>query len=95
MLIIAREFIVSGNREYMLYTKGRNIPVIFLSKLKTTFQFLSITLFLANDLILNYNNINIFNFAYICIWITTILTIYTGLQYSYYTFISVKQKGNK
>lgn len=95
MLIIAREFIVSGNREYMLSKNGKNIPVIFLSKLKTTFQFLSITLFLADDLILNHANINIFDFAYICIWITTILTIYTGLQYSYHTFISTKQKGNK
>ena len=95
MLIIAREFIVSGNREYMLSTKGKSIPVIFLSKLKTTFQFLSITLFLANNLILNYTNISIFNFAYICIWITTILTIYTGIQYSYHTFISKKKKGNK
>ena len=92
MLIIAREFIVSGNREYMLSTKGINIPVIFLSKLKTTFQFLSITLFLANDLILYHTNLNIFGFAYICIWITTVLTIYTGLQYSYYTFISAKSK---
>lgn len=92
MLIIAREFIVSGNREYMLSINGSSIPVVFLAKLKTTFQFLSITLFLANNLILNYANISIFNFAYICIWITTILTIYTGIQYSYHTFTSKKKK---
>ena len=92
MLIIAREFIVSGNREYMLTTNGKNIAVIFLSKLKTTFQFISVILFLANDLILNYVNIKIFNLAYICIWITTVLTIYTGFQYSYYTFISSKKR---
>ena len=92
MLIIAREFIVSGNREYMLTTNGKNIAVIFLSKLKTTFQFLSITLFLANDLMLNYANIKIIDLAYICIWITTLLTMYTGFQYSYYTFISSKKR---
>ena len=55
ILIIAREFIVSGNREYMLFTNGRSIPVIFLSKLKTTFQFLSITLFLARNNVIDRN----------------------------------------
>ena len=92
MLIIAREFIVSGNREYMLTTNGKNIAVIFLSKLKTTFQFISVILFLANDLMLNYANIKIIDLAYICIWITTLLTMYTGFQYSYYTFISSKKR---
>ena len=80
LLIIAREFIVSGNREYMLKTHGKNINVIFLSKLKTTFQFISITLFLSNDLLLKY--IDITNVAIFCLWITTILTIYTGFKYS-------------
>ena len=35
LLIITREFIVSGTREYMLKKKGNAIDVTFLSKIKT------------------------------------------------------------
>ena len=90
ILIIAREFIVSGNREYMLKTKGKNIDVIFLSKLKTAFQFISITLFLAYDYFLQY--FDIYNIAIVCLWVTTILTIYTGFQYSYLTYYSNQKR---
>ena len=90
LLIITREFIVSGNREYMLSTKGKNINVIFLSKLKTAFQFISITLFLSYEILINY--INILNIAIGCIWISTILTLYTGFKYSYNTYKSNKRK---
>ena len=90
LLIIAREFIVSGNREYMLTTKGKTINVIFISKLKTTFQFISITMLLSSEILLGY--INIINIAIGCIWITTILTLYTGIKYSYNTYSSKKRK---
>ena len=90
ILIISREFIVSGNREYMQITKGKNIDVLFLSKLKTTFQFISISLFLLHDLFLKYFDIT--NLAIVCIWITTILTLYTGFKYSYNTYKSNKRK---
>ncbi len=86
LLIIAREFIVSGTREYMLETKGKNIKVSFLSKIKTTMQFISIILFLSEDFLIKY--VNIFNIAYISIWIATMLTIYTGFKYSYMTYLS-------
>ena len=89
LLIITREFIVSGTREYMLESKGKNIGVSFLSKIKTTMQFISIILLLSQDFLINY--VNIFNLAYISLWIATILTIYTGLKYSYMTYI-VNQK---
>ena len=89
LLIITREFIVSGTREYMLKKKGESIEVTFLSKIKTMLQFISISLFLAQDFLIKY--LNIFNFAYIILWIATILTIYTGLKYSYMTYI-VNQK---
>jgi CDP-diacylglycerol--glycerol-3-phosphate 3-phosphatidyltransferase len=90
ILIIAREFIVSGNREYMLKMKSKEINVIFLSKIKTTFQFLSISIYLAQDLLLQYYNVSIF--ALVCLWIATILTIYTGIQYSYITFFSNRKR---
>ena len=86
LLIITREFIVSGTREYMLESKGKNISVSFLSKIKTTMQFISIILFLSQDYLINY--VNILNLAYISLWIATILTIYTGLKYSYIIYLS-------
>ena len=92
LLIIAREFIISGNREYMLSINAKSINVTFLSKLKTTLQFFSISLLLANNIILSYFNFDIFNIALICLWITTVLTIYTGFQYSYYSYMSDKKR---
>ena len=85
LLIITREFIVSGTREYMFKKKGKAIDVTFISKIKTTLQFISISLFLAQDFLINY--LNIFNIAYISLWVTSILTIYTGFRYSYMTYI--------
>ena len=85
LLIITREFIVTGTREYMLKKSGKAIDVTFLSKIKTVLQFISISLFLAQDFLIYY--LNIFNIAYISLWIATILTIYTGSKYSYMTYI--------
>ena len=91
LLIITREFIVSGTREYMLRKNSKVIEVIFISKIKTMLQFTSISLFLAQDILIKY--LNIFNIAYISLWIATILTIYTGLKYSYMTY-TLNQKRN-
>ena len=90
LLIITREFIVSGTREYMLKKNGKAIDVTFLSKIKTMLQFISICLFLAQDFLINY--LNIFNIAYISLWIATILTIYTGSKYIYMTYIYNKKR---
>ena len=86
ILIIFREFLVSGNREYMITTKSSEIKVIFLSKIKTTLQFISISLFLAQHLLKKY--FEIYDIGLVCLWIATILTIYTGIKYSYITFFS-------
>ena len=93
LLILTREIIVSGIREYMILEKGETIDVVFLSKLKTTFQFVSIILFLAQEFIIKYLNIEYL--AFVCIWITTILTLYTGFQYSYKAFTSSKKRKKK
>ena len=85
LLIITIEFVISGNREYMLKKNGKAINVTFLSKIKTMLQFISISLFLAQDFLIKY--LNIFNIAYISLWVATILTIYTGLKYSYMTYL--------
>ena len=69
----------------MFKKNGKAIDVTFLSKIKTTLQFISISLFLMQDFLINY--LNIFNIAYISLWVATIVTVYTGLKYSYMTYI--------
>ena len=92
LLIITRELIVSGLREYTLAKSKKNINVIFLSKIKTALQFFSIILLLINDLIQNLYNISIFYFSLSCLWIAAILTLYTGFKYSYNVFSDNKKR---
>ena len=92
IIIISREFLVSGNREYMLSTKKINIDVIFLSKLKTSFQFISISMFLLSSILVN--EMSFLYAAKSFLWFTTLLTIYTGLKYSYKTY-NIQHKRKK
>ena len=93
ILIIFREFLISGVREFSLINNNINVHVSVLSKIKTTFQFL----ILSSLLILNsFQNILLFKgfiatvqLTNICIfglWLVTFLTIYTGFQYCYKVF---------
>ena len=93
ILIIFREFLISGVREFSLINNKINVNVSILSKIKTTFQFL----ILSSLLILNsFQNILLFKgfiateqLTNICIfglWLVTFLTIYTGFQYCYKVF---------
>ena len=93
ILIIFREFLISGVREFSLINNNINVNVSILSKIKTTFQFL----ILSSLLILNsFQNILLFKgfiateqLTNICIfglWLVTFLTIYTGFQYCYRVF---------
>ncbi len=94
ILILFREFLISGVREYSLLTSSVNVKVSYLSKLKTLFQFLMISVFLLVDKISNEVS---FNLLYICIlglWIVSLLTLYTGFQYCYYVYLKNKN-GNK
>ena len=93
ILIIFREFLISGVREFSLINNKINVNVSILSKVKTTFQFLT----LSSLLILNsFQNtllfkglITIKQLTNICtfgLWLVTFLTIYTGFQYCYKVF---------
>ena len=81
ILIIFREFLISGVREFSLINNKINVNVSILSKIKTTFQFL----ILSSLLILNsFQNILLFKgfiateqLTNICIfglWLVTFLT---------------------
>ena len=90
ILIIFRECLISGVREFSLINNKINVNVSILSKIKTTFQFL----ILSSLLILNgFQNTLLFksfiiieqliNICIFGLWLVTFLTIYTGFQYCY------------
>ena len=80
-LLIVREIIISGLRE-ILAVKGESsiLKVTFLSKIKTTFQFISIILLSLIPIIKNYKE-NIEYIGSLFLLISTILAIYTGYKY--------------
>ena len=81
ILLIVREIIISGLRE-LLAVKGQSsvLKVTFLSKIKTTFQFISIILLSLIPIIKNYKD-NIEHIGSLFLLISTILAIYTGYKY--------------
>ena len=90
-LIITREIIVSGLREALSnYNKNNLLEVTFLSKIKTTFQFLSIFILALTPLNIAFSNI-IYNFGSIFLYITAILTVYTGYKYVIISIIELKK----
>lgn len=75
MLIFAREFLVSGMREY-LGPKNITIPVTQIAKLKTTVQMVAI-----GFLILSGHSPYAHEIGLLLLTLATILTLVSGLQY--------------
>ena len=79
IIIIGREFAVSALREWMAGIGGTsNVAVAFIGKLKTTLQFIAITLLLYFENILF---IPIATLGEIAIWIAALLTILSMFYY--------------
>lgn len=79
IIIIGREFAVSALREWMAGIGGAsNVAVAFIGKLKTTLQFIAITLLLYFENILF---IPIATLGEIAIWIAALLTILSMFYY--------------
>ena len=85
-LIVFREFVVSGVREFSLVTKSRSVNVSYISKIKTTLQFLAISGLLIDNNIKAYFNVEVFKLFNLLLWIATLLTLYTGFSYCYKTY---------
>lgn len=76
ILIISREFLVSGLREF-LAQRTLSIPVTQLAKWKTTFQLIGIALYILPPLPFAGEDIVIS----LIWWIATVLTLVTGYDY--------------
>jgi len=79
IVILCREILVSGLREYLAELKV-SLPVTQLAKWKTTIQMVAIGFLLAGpagDKILPYTT----EIGIILLWISAIVTLYTGYDY--------------
>lgn len=79
IIILCREILVSGLREYLAALKV-SVPVTQLSKWKTTIQLVAIGFLLAGpagDQILPYTT----EIGIALLWVSAIVTLYTGYDY--------------
>ena len=83
IIILTREILISGLREFLAKGKIR-LPVSNLSKLKTVLQMLSIGLLLSGETgnkIINIYNYNAQTIGIIFLWLSAVLTLFTGYNY--------------
>ncbi len=84
IVILTREILISGLREFLAKRKESALPVSSLSKFKTFMQMLSIALLLTGDTgnkIINFQDYNAQTIGIILLWVSAFLTIYTGYDY--------------
>ena len=83
IIILTREILISGLREFL--AKGKiKLPVSNLAKLKTVLQMVSIALLLSGDTgnkIINFQDYNAQTIGIILLWLSAILTLFTGYEY--------------
>ena len=83
IIILTREILVSGLREFLAKGKIR-LPVSNLAKLKTFLQMLAIAILLTGETgnkILNFQDYNAQTIGIILLWLSAFLTLYTGYEY--------------
>ena len=84
IVILAREILISGLREFLAKSKGESVPVSRLSKFKTFIQMLSIAMLLTGETgnkIINFQDYNAQTIGIVLLWIAAFLTLYTGYDY--------------
>ena len=82
LIILIREITVSGLREFLAGIKV-SIPVSQIAKFKTTIQILALALLILSEGFTEYSSvsISILFFGKLSLWISAILTLYTGYDY--------------
>ena len=84
IVILTREILISGLREFLATRKELSVPVSSLSKFKTLIQMLSIAMLLTGETgnkIINFQDYNAQTIGIVLLWIAAFLTIYTGYDY--------------
>ena len=84
IVILTREILISGLREFLAKKRERSLPVSSLSKFKTLVQMLSIAMLLTGETgnkVINFQDYNAQTIGIILLWIAAFLTIYTGYDY--------------
>ncbi|MCF8494944.1 MAG: CDP-diacylglycerol--glycerol-3-phosphate 3-phosphatidyltransferase [Rickettsiaceae bacterium] len=78
LLILAREFVVAGFREFLAQVQV-SVPVSRLAKIKTTIQMVSMTMLIVGSV---GSGIVVLDLVgHISLWIAAILTVVTGYSY--------------
>ena len=84
IVILTREILISGLREFLAKSKSETLPVSSLSKFKTLIQMLSIAMLLTGETgnkIINFQDYNAQTIGIVLLWIAAFLTLYTGYDY--------------
>ena len=78
LLILAREFVVAGFREFLAQVQV-SVPVTRLAKVKTTIQMVAITMLIVGSVGSNIDSLDLI--GHISLWIAAVLTLVTGYSY--------------
>jgi len=84
IVILTREILISGLREFLAKKKEASVPVSSLSKFKTFIQMLSIAMLLTGETgnkIINFQDYNAQTVGIVLLWIAAFLTMYTGYDH--------------
>ncbi len=82
IVIVSREFAVSGLREYLAHNYSFSMPPTFMAKSKTAVQLISIGfLIIGKKVSFIYFSVDAFAIGVILFWVSGVMTAITGYQY--------------
>ena len=84
IVILTREILISGLREFLAKRSKDTVPVSSMSKFKTFIQMFSIALLLTGETgnkIINFQDYNAQTIGIILLWLSAALTLFTGYDY--------------
>jgi len=91
IIILFREIFISGIREALGSLKLASLKVSFLSKIKTTIQFIAISILCGNKSLESFTGYETYLIGEYLIWIASFITIYTGISYCYKVVSEIKK----
>ncbi len=84
IIILTREILISGLREFLAKKRDVSVPVSGLAKFKTFIQMLAIAMLLTGETgnkIINFQDYNAQIIGIVLLWLAAALTVYTGYDY--------------